>query len=60
MGNLWTRSLRISARELLIEMKSIERAIENKVKNIKEKKPASKIQLSNEVAEIFEKWRRGE
>ena len=53
-------ALRISARELLIEMNSIERAIENQVENIKEEKPLTKIPLSKEVAEIFEKWRRGE
>ena len=53
-------ALRISARELQIEMNSIERAIENQVENIKEEKPLTKISISKEVAEIFEKWRRGE
>jgi predicted RNA-binding protein with PIN domain len=53
-------ALRISARELLLEMSKIEKVIEKKVKNIQEKKPVSKIPISNEVAEIFEKWRRGE
>lgn len=53
-------ALRKSARELLIEMEAIERKIENKVKKIQEKEPNSKIPLSKEVAEIFEKWRRGE
>lgn len=53
-------ALRISARELLTQMNSIEKGIEKKVKNIQEKKPVSKIPISNEVAEIFEKWRRGE
>jgi uncharacterized protein len=53
-------ALRKSARELLIEMSSIERGIEKKVKKIQEKRPVSKIPISNEVAEIFEKWRRGE
>ncbi|SFB24780.1 MULTISPECIES: NYN domain-containing protein [unclassified Bacillus (in: firmicutes)] len=52
-------ALRISARELLTEMESIEKGIEKSVKVIQEKKPVSKIPLSNEVAEIFEKWRRG-
>jgi uncharacterized protein len=52
-------ALRKSARELLIEMDSIEKKIEKKVKKIQENSPASKIPLSSEVAEIFEKWRRG-
>lgn len=53
-------ALRKSARELLNEMGSVEKRIEKKVKKTVEKKPSSKIQLSNEVAEIFEKWRRGQ
>lgn len=53
-------ALRKSARELLIEMESVERKIEKNVKKIQEKGPISKIPLSAEVAEIFEKWRRGE
>lgn len=52
-------ALRKSARELLIEMDSIEKKIEKRVKKIQENSPPSKIPLSNEVAEIFEKWRRG-
>lgn len=53
-------ALRKSARELLTEMEEIEKRIEKKVKTIQTKKPISKIPLSGEVAEIFEKWRRGE
>lgn len=53
-------ALRKSARELLIEMNIIEQGIEKKVKKIKGKRPTSKISLSDEIAEIFEKWRRGE
>lgn len=53
-------ALRKSARELLNEMNVIERGIEKRVKNIQEEKPVSKIPISDEVAEIFEKWRRGE
>jgi uncharacterized protein len=53
-------ALRKSARELLIEMESIEKSIERKVKKIQEKKPISKIPLTDEVERIFEKWRRGE
>lgn len=51
-------ALRKSARELLIEMELIEKGIEKKVKKIEEKRPLSKITLSKELAEIFEKWRR--
>jgi len=53
-------ALRKSARELLIEMNSIEKDIGKKVKKIEGKRPSSKISLSEEMAEIFEKWRRGE
>ncbi|MEK4520210.1 NYN domain-containing protein [Psychrobacillus sp. FSL W7-1457] len=52
-------ALRKSARELEIEMISISSNITKKVKNIQEAKPSSTIDLSEEVAEIFEKWRRG-
>lgn len=52
-------ALRKSARELLNEMKLIESSIEKKVKKIQSNKPVSKISLSDEMAEIFEKWRRG-
>jgi uncharacterized protein len=53
-------ALRKSARELLTEIKVIEKKIERKVRKSTDDKPSSKIQLSEEVAEIFEKWRRGE
>ncbi|CAM3937181.1 NYN domain-containing protein [Mesobacillus zeae] len=53
-------ALRKSARELLTEINMIEKKIEKKVKGIQEKRPASKIPLTNEIAEIFEKWRRGD
>ncbi|PLS15523.1 hypothetical protein CVD28_21945 [Bacillus sp. M6-12] len=52
-------ALRKSARELLDEMNHVNGEIEKNVKKTIEKKPASKIPLSSEVAEIFEKWRRG-
>lgn len=51
-------ALRKSARELLNEMMAIEQNIARDVKTIQTKKPASKIPLSKEIAEIFEKWRR--
>lgn len=53
-------ALRISARELEIEMEEIERRISKRVKEIQEGRTISKIPLSEEVAEIFEKWRRGD
>ncbi|GMB09984.1 NYN domain-containing protein [Thermolongibacillus altinsuensis] len=53
-------ALRKSARELLSEMEAVEKSISNNVKHIQEKKPSSKIPLTEEVAKIFEKWRRGE
>ncbi len=49
-----------SVRLVLYVMNSFENGIENCVKKIKEKKPFSKISISDEMAEIFEKWRRGE
>lgn len=52
-------ALRVSARELEIEMKEIDKAIAKRVKIIQEQRPFSKIQLTDDVAEIFEKWRRG-
>ncbi|MBO8178410.1 NYN domain-containing protein [Aeribacillus pallidus] len=53
-------ALRKSARELYTEMKIIEQRITRKVKKFSEQRPISKIPLKKEVAEIFEKWRRGE
>ncbi|MEH7442745.1 NYN domain-containing protein [Bacillus sp. JJ1122] len=53
-------ALRKSARDLLTETNLIEKKIEKSVKIIQERKPSSKIPLTEEVAEIFEKWRRGE
>lgn len=52
-------ALRISARELEIQMEEIQKNITKKVKSIQEQRPFSKIPLTDEVAEIFEKWRRG-
>ncbi|WP_141434098.1 NYN domain-containing protein [Bacillus sp. 03113] len=52
-------ALRKSARELLNEVAMIEKGIEKEVRKTRDNKPVSKIQLSDEVAEIFEKWRRG-
>jgi len=52
-------ALRKSARELYTEMNVMEQKIEKKVQKIQKKKPVSRIPLSDEIAEIFEKWRRG-
>ena len=52
-------ALRISARELLIEMDHVETKIETSVKKIATKQPVSKLPLTKEVTEKFEKWRRG-
>jgi uncharacterized protein len=53
-------ALRKSARELLNEVETIDNKIKRNVRKTVDKKPSSKISLSAEVAEIFEKWRRGE
>ena len=52
-------ALRKSARELEIEMKEIDILISKSVKNYENKRPYSKISLTDEVKETFEKWRRG-
>lgn len=52
-------ALRISARELLIEVNIVEQKIEGRLEKTREKAPVAKIPLSSEVAETFEKWRRG-
>ncbi len=53
-------ALRISARELLEEVLDTKRRIEKKVEKTQEKAPLRKIDLSQDMTEIFEKWRRGE
>ncbi|MBU8908636.1 NYN domain-containing protein [Desertibacillus haloalkaliphilus] len=53
-------ALRKSARELLIEMKTIEQGIGKVVEKTKKHEPSTKLPLSKEIVEIFEKWRRGE
>ncbi|WAA12377.1 NYN domain-containing protein [Fervidibacillus halotolerans] len=51
---------RKSARELYTEIKDIKRKIRKNLKEIREERPGSKIPLSKEVADFFEKFRRGE
>ncbi|MGM9923052.1 MAG: NYN domain-containing protein [Bacillus sp. (in: firmicutes)] len=53
-------ALRKSARELLHECEFISEQVKKTVKTQTEAKPVSKIPLSDEVAEKFEKWRRGQ
>ncbi|MBT2758967.1 NYN domain-containing protein [Mesobacillus foraminis] len=52
-------ALRKSARELFTETTVIEKKIEKKVEKNYKRKPVTKIPLTDEMAEIFEKWRRG-
>lgn len=52
-------ALRKSARELLIEMEKIEKNIEQKIASDYAKPRPSKIHLSPEIQEKFEKMRRG-
>jgi uncharacterized protein len=51
---------RKSARELRTEMKQIERGIEKEVKKTKKATAKTKLPITDEMAEIFEKWRRGQ
>lgn len=53
-------AFRISARELYNEIRQIENNIKKEINEIKEERPFSKIPLSREVADFFEKFRRGE
>ena len=50
---------RKSARELRNEMLMIEKNIKNEVSKKKESKIKSSLPITDEIAEIFEKWRRG-
>ncbi|PID22234.1 hypothetical protein CSV61_05125 [Sporosarcina sp. P3] len=52
-------ALRISARELEIAMKEVDRVIAQRLKDSLEQRPLSKIPLTDEVAAEFEKMRRG-
>ncbi|KYD15363.1 hypothetical protein B4119_0102 [Parageobacillus caldoxylosilyticus] len=53
-------ALRKSARELLAEMETIEKDISKKLQHMQQQTPMSKVPLTEEVAKIFEKWRRGQ
>ncbi|GAA0380809.1 NYN domain-containing protein [Bacillus horti] len=52
-------ALRKSARELLIELNQVEGKIKHTVQEKYKDKPKSKFPLNPEMAELFEKWRRG-
>lgn len=53
-------ALRKSARELLNEMNSIEKRIDRSVRKNNQSKRTNRIKIKGEIAEIFEKWRRGD
>ncbi|WP_270182774.1 NYN domain-containing protein [Alkalihalobacillus sp. CinArs1] len=52
-------ALRKSARELYNEMQRIEKGIEKRVDHVNRENRSSGLFLTDEVSEIFEKWRRG-
>ncbi|MDQ0255987.1 putative RNA-binding protein with PIN domain [Evansella vedderi] len=52
-------AFRKSARELRNEVLSIEKGIEKEVSKTREKKVKTKLPITDEMAELFEKWRRG-
>lgn len=51
-------ALRKSARELLLDIESAGKEIVEKVKETNEKRYTTRIALNDEIAKIFEKWRR--
>lgn len=53
-------ALRISARELKIEMKEMKQEIEHQLLQQQKKEPQPKIVLDEEILKRFEKMRRGE
>lgn len=53
-------ALRKSARELLNEMNSIEKKINKSLLETSQAKATNRIKIKGEIAEIFEKWRRGD
>ncbi len=53
-------ALRKSARELLNEMNSIEKKINKSLLETNQTKATNRIKIKGEIAEIFEKWRRGD
>ncbi|MCM3719734.1 NYN domain-containing protein [Fictibacillus phosphorivorans] len=53
-------ALRKSARELKNEMDEVQKMIHVSVGERKRRQSSSSIHLSDEIAEIFERWRRGQ
>lgn len=53
-------ALRISARELYIELKDIDREIKQEIEQHQNVKPKTKIPLDQHILDKFEKWRRGD
>ncbi|WP_163539029.1 NYN domain-containing protein [Gracilibacillus sp. YIM 98692] len=52
-------AFRISARELQIEWNNIQKEIANDIREHQQKKIKSKIPISDDILQVFEKWRRG-
>ncbi|MFD2657904.1 NYN domain-containing protein [Gracilibacillus thailandensis] len=52
-------AFRISARELDIELRNIQKEIEVDIEEHQQNKIKSKIPLDDTVLQVFEKWRRG-
>ncbi|SES19784.1 hypothetical protein SAMN04487944_12318 [Gracilibacillus ureilyticus] len=53
-------AFRVSARELNIELKNIQKEINQDIKVHQQAKARSKIPLNDDVLQVFERWRRGE
>lgn len=53
-------ALRISARELRIEMDNMAKAVEEELQKQHLHKPRAKIPINENILEQFEKWRRGD
>jgi len=52
-------ALRISARELLIELKNMESSISDELEQQTNEQPKIKIHMNGNIREKLEKWRRG-
>ncbi|KAB8127752.1 NYN domain-containing protein [Gracilibacillus oryzae] len=52
-------AFRVSARELAIELKGIQKEINQDIKVHQQAKARSKIPINEDVLQVFERWRRG-
>ena len=52
-------ALRISARELLVEIKNMDKDIDEQLEINRKKRPKQKIEFHDHIRIQFEKWRRG-